>query len=541
LRAAGPAARALDLACNEGWFCHRLLEWGAAEVVGIDIREKNVRRAELMRDHLGVPAERLRLVRGDVLQSAPEQYGTFDVVLLLGLVYHVEDPIGAMRRAAALTRRLCVVESQLTRQTDPIEFGYGSTGTLLRSSAGFAMLVEPDRETDSLAAREGVASLVPNRAALEAGARVAGFPRVDRAEPREGHNPQYVDGDRAVILAWADADLAPPATGAEPASPGFAEPVPLGGRPAGGAAGDDLGEGRVDAEPADARAALRSVLRSGARSLAEPLRAAATRVRPPRHVRRSRERPARPPDAPAAAIEDGLAAGAYRGAAIERRLDEPLRDYWRDRVERHFLDSYAGVPMTKFPEDLRVYEHLIWHSRANVVVEIGAGLGGSALWFRDRLAALGRYAPFGEPLVVSVDVEPGPAAERVAAVDPSHERTIAFLRGDVRDPGLVERVRARIPRGSRCMVVEDSAHTEATTSAALRGFAGLVPVGGFFVVEDGCVDVEEMRLAPDWPRGVLPAIEDWLGTEAGSRFAVRRDLELYCLSCHPGGFLQRIS
>ena len=61
------------------------------------------------------------------------------------------------------------------------------------------------------------------------------------------------------------------------------------------------------------------------------------------------------------------------------------------------------------------------------------------------------------------------------------------------------------------------------------------------MVEDGCVDIEAMRLEPDWPRGVLPAIADWLETTEGRCFSVRRDLELYCLSCHPGGFLQRVA
>lgn len=48
LAAAGPGARALDLACSAGYFSHRLLEWGAAEVVAIDIRDINIRRAELV-------------------------------------------------------------------------------------------------------------------------------------------------------------------------------------------------------------------------------------------------------------------------------------------------------------------------------------------------------------------------------------------------------------------------------------------------------------------------------------------------------------
>jgi cephalosporin hydroxylase len=87
--------------------------------------------------------------------------------------------------------------------------------------------------------------------------------------------------------------------------------------------------------------------------------------------------------------------------------------------------------------------------------------------------------------------------------------------------------------------VEDSAHTFETTRAALRGFAGFVAPGGFLIVEDGCVDVDAMRLSEQWPRGVLPALEEWLATPAGGEFVVRRELELYGVSCHPKGFLQR--
>lgn len=88
------------------------------------------------------------------------------------------------------------------------------------------------------------------------------------------------------------------------------------------------------------------------------------------------------------------------------------------------------------------------------------------------------------------------------------------------------------------MVVEDTEHTYQTTMAALKGFAQFVPQNGFFIVEDGVVDDDSLRL-PEWPRGVRPAIDDWLFTEQGLEFAVRRDLELYGVTCHPSGFLQR--
>ena len=97
-----------------------------------------------------------------------------------------------------------------------------------------------------------------------------------------------------------------------------------------------------------------------------------------------------------------------------------------------------------------------------------------------------------------------------------------------------------MPEGARCFVVEDSAHVYATTLATLDALADLVGSGGYLVVEDGCVDIEALRLAPEWPRGVLPAVADWLASPAGSTFRRRCDLEVYGITCHPGGFLQRI-
>ena len=218
-----------------------------------------------------------------------------------------------------------------------------------------------------------------------------------------------------------------------------------------------------------------------------------------------------------------------------------LRDYWLARVQQHTDDSYAGVRLSKFPEDLRVYEHLLWHDAPDTVIELGTQAGGSALWFRDRLHALARYRRITRtPTVISVDIAQDWAREELARADPDYAAGIVLLQGDVRDPATADVVRRHVADDARCFVIEDSAHEYDTTKAALSHFAGFVPPGGFFVVEDGCVDVDEMRLTDDWPRGVLPALHDWLATTAGQQFSVRRDLELYGVSCHPEGFLQRL-
>jgi cephalosporin hydroxylase len=224
--------------------------------------------------------------------------------------------------------------------------------------------------------------------------------------------------------------------------------------------------------------------------------------------------------------------------SVPMRLDAAVRDLWMSRAHQHSHDSYAGVRISKFPEDLRTYEHLLWAMRADTVVEIGTWNGGSALWFRDRLRDMRTYGRIRESRVISIDVDLTLAKTAMREVDPEHDG-ITLLEADVRDPTLPDRVRDLLPEGARCLVVEDSQHIYDSTYAALTGFSDLVPLGGYFVAEDGCVDVEEMRL-DGWPRGVLPAVADWLDTPGGRRFEVRRDLELYGLSCHPGGFLQRV-
>lgn len=202
LRRAGANASALDLACSEGWFAQRLLDWGAARVVGVDIRAENVRRAELVRDHLGIDRARLGFETIDVFDIDPAALGSFDVVLCFGLIYHLENPIGALRVARTLTRDVCIVESQLTEQTQPIRHGWGTTGEFLEQPASWAAFYEPAELTiHPIASHGGVVSFIPNRTALLDAMTAAGFSRAEPLVARDG-NAQYTQGHRLVVAGW---------------------------------------------------------------------------------------------------------------------------------------------------------------------------------------------------------------------------------------------------------------------------------------------------------------------------------------------------
>jgi cephalosporin hydroxylase len=202
--------------------------------------------------------------------------------------------------------------------------------------------------------------------------------------------------------------------------------------------------------------------------------------------------------------------------------------------------------MWKLPEDLQLYEHLLWESKATAVIELGAAHGGSALWFRDRLKAMMRYhSPGKEPLVISVDQTIGFAWGNCSKIDPAYAYTMKFLRADVRDADLADQIRPFLREDDRVLVSEDSGHTYDTTYAALGSCSEFISPGGFFVVEDTWTSVREMW--PDEPddmqkgwlgMGCLEAVDAWLADNEG--FTRRTEIEgWYGLTAFPGGWLQR--
>lgn len=203
-------------------------------------------------------------------------------------------------------------------------------------------------------------------------------------------------------------------------------------------------------------------------------------------------------------------------------LDEPLRDFWQRRLASHTFDTYRGRALSKMPEDLRTYQHIIEAARPEVIVELGTYQGGSALWFADQLDL---FSQPRHPSVISVDRH---------AVEWPGDARIAGLTGDLHDGSIVAEVH-RLVDGRRALVSEDSAHVYETSRAALDAYSDLVPAGSWFVVEDAVVDEEELRLT-HYPRGVARAIEDFLASEAGARFE-RHHLAPYGLTTCHGGWL----
>lgn len=197
-----PQATALDVACHEGYFAINLARRGCRDVLGIDIRKENVEGAELMRSVYGL--SNLRLDERDVLSLEPAEYGHFDVVLMLGLLYHLENPIKAIRVARAHTARVCLIETQIAPNLSGL-VEWGSYRNPRQMIGSFAVVDESTEIAHrNREANTSSISLVPSLEALLAVMRAVGFSRVEVVAPPEGGNEQLVYGKRVLVAGYVD-------------------------------------------------------------------------------------------------------------------------------------------------------------------------------------------------------------------------------------------------------------------------------------------------------------------------------------------------
>lgn len=192
-------SNAVDVGCGVGFFSQTLAECGL-QVCGFDARAQNV--TEARRRFPGIPFE-----QADIEDREISRLGQFDLVLCFGLLYHLENPLQAIRNLRTLTEKCLLLESmclpeercslllrQEPRQDDQslTELAcYASEGSLVKMlyCAGFAKVYRvtllPDhddfRETREHKQRRTVllASMIP--------IDVAGFRLF--LEPQETEDP----------------------------------------------------------------------------------------------------------------------------------------------------------------------------------------------------------------------------------------------------------------------------------------------------------------------------------------------------------------
>lgn len=106
--------RVLDLACLEGLYAIEFARQGA-RAVGIEGREASIEKARFVQKALGLD-HLLTLSQDDVRNLSREKYGEFDVVLCLGILYHLDAPdvFRFVENIGRVTTRFAVIDTYVS-------------------------------------------------------------------------------------------------------------------------------------------------------------------------------------------------------------------------------------------------------------------------------------------------------------------------------------------------------------------------------------------------------------------------------------------
>ncbi|MEG3889937.1 methyltransferase domain-containing protein [Microcoleus sp. Z1_A1] len=191
------SASVLDIACNEGYFAFEALKHGCKFALGLDVRKENIEKALFIQRALQYQNCEFR--EADIFEF--ETRDTYELVFLLGIIYHVENPIGLLRKSADLTSKFLIVETQLCQsQQKAISFGWGVPGKYLEGEEYFVVYDE-QQETNPLASTGNVFSLIPNLSAVIKILRKLGFKSVIQLYPNnQVQEFQYNKVDRAILV-----------------------------------------------------------------------------------------------------------------------------------------------------------------------------------------------------------------------------------------------------------------------------------------------------------------------------------------------------
>ncbi len=105
----------IDIGAWDGFFSFEAERRGAARVVAADRWDKSTGGEastgfEVARAALG---SRVEQVRRGVFALSPEEHGTFDLVLFLGVLYHLTDPMAAIRKLRTLCRGTLILDTEM--------------------------------------------------------------------------------------------------------------------------------------------------------------------------------------------------------------------------------------------------------------------------------------------------------------------------------------------------------------------------------------------------------------------------------------------
>jgi cephalosporin hydroxylase len=185
----------------------------------------------------------------------------------------------------------------------------------------------------------------------------------------------------------------------------------------------------------------------------------------------------------------------------QRQLDIDLKEQLLqvqiklDKYKYGYTFEWLGVPIIRLPDDIVVFQELVFQVNPKVILEVGIARGGSVIFSSSLVELMGNN---GRVIGIDIDIR-SHNLQRIKA----HKmyKNIDLIEGNILDVNTLASLKECL-RGSKVdILVLDSNHTHEHVLRELYLLSDLVNVGGYIVLPDTVIE--------DFPKGYYSENRPW--------------------------------
>ena len=198
--------------------------------------------------------------------------------------------------------------------------------------------------------------------------------------------------------------------------------------------------------------------------------------------------------------------------------------------------DWLGVPIIQMPEDLILFQDIVYKTQPDLIIETGVARGGSIVFWASIQKLCGITGK-----VLGVDIEIRQHAKN-AIFDSNFKDEIHLIEGSSVEDQVVNQVKNYVTQHKKIMVVLDSNHTHEHVLSELEIYSKFVTKDCFMLVLDTVID--DLNIDPErsWGPGSSPksAVKEFM-LKNSSEFTCEQSYEdRALLSVAPYGYWRKI-
>ena len=198
--------------------------------------------------------------------------------------------------------------------------------------------------------------------------------------------------------------------------------------------------------------------------------------------------------------------------------------------------DWLGVPIIQMPEDLILFQDIVYKTQPDLIIETGVARGGSVVFWASIQKLCGIT---GKVLGIDIDIR---QHARNAIINSRFKDEIYLIEGSSVEDQVVNQVKNYVTQHKKIMVVLDSNHTHEHVLSELEIYSKFVTKDCFMLVLDTVID--DLNIDPErsWGPGSSPksAVKEFM-LKNSSEFTREQSYEdRALLSVAPYGYWRKI-